>query len=280
MDDTLKPAISKYHNKTYAPEPLKELTSTFQILHKQEESMVYLHLTNISSQSIRRDLITAMMEILEDWTPTLTWIQQATDKNPMKQYNTRSKEEVITAITMSAKSIQYLESDGQVKDPTIWKTKAFLTHQVLPGEEALAGPERDKERTAKTPSWNLIRKRKAETEEITDEMMRDVIIPSSSITNTSHQTGKETQINGNKRQALSSSTTQTTDTSFTPQTKEVGIQVESGNALLGSLAEQSLVLQKLLQRYNEYASSKTMSPIASVTVSPQRCSMEQELKTN
>lgn len=268
MEDTLKEVISKYHNKLHAPEPLKELISTFQILHKQEESMIYLHLTNISSQAIRRDLITATVEALSDWTPNLTWIQQASERNPMKQYNTPTLDLIITTITQSSKQIQHLESDGQVKDPTIWSTKHFITHQLLPEDESLPGPERDPERKAKTPNWNLIRKRKStDQEEITDEMMRDVTIPSSSTTNTYHQTGSGTQTRGNKRPALSSSTTQTTDTSFIRQTKEVGTQAESENGLLGSLAEQSLVLQKLLRRYNEYASSKTMSPIVSVTVS-------------
>ena len=49
---SLKPVITRVHNYRYAPEPLKNLDSIFQLLGQNSGRDIYLYLTNISSQNV------------------------------------------------------------------------------------------------------------------------------------------------------------------------------------------------------------------------------------
>ena len=71
--EELKAVITPTHNYSYAPEPLHRTESTYQLLDKKGDGRhIILHLTNISSQRIREDLIRGTLRVLNQYKPEIT----------------------------------------------------------------------------------------------------------------------------------------------------------------------------------------------------------------
>jgi hypothetical protein len=98
--NNLHEAVRTNHSYRLAPEPLHTLTSVFQLLHSSSARCLFLYLTNISSQHIRRSLVEEVLAIMarDHLRPTTTWIQICNETYPTIPFRSRTAEEVLTAI--------------------------------------------------------------------------------------------------------------------------------------------------------------------------------------
>lgn len=96
-------------------------------------------LTNISSQKIRKDLLSGLLGILENnFKPLKTWIEIGTENDRGTSLATTTTEDVIRGITQAKANIQDLIADFA---PT-WKTrrKYVITHHKAEGRDERAQP--------------------------------------------------------------------------------------------------------------------------------------------
>jgi hypothetical protein len=101
MLSDLREVVSFTHNYMRAPEPLRPLDSHFQLLESEGGWTLFLHLTNISSQIIRKELFSHALMLLETdhYTPRMTWIQTPNEEAQHTTYTTSNTEEVLKVNT-------------------------------------------------------------------------------------------------------------------------------------------------------------------------------------
>jgi len=146
--------VRRNHSYRLAPEPLYSLQSVFQALHSPSANCLFLYLTNISSQHIRRTLTDQVLEILErdHLRPTTTWIQICNVTYPTIAFRTRTTEEVLTAITTAQTKLGMIRiPDNKTVLP--WTTEGIeiLMHHPCSHRDERALPERMNPQTA-TPT--------------------------------------------------------------------------------------------------------------------------------
>jgi hypothetical protein len=130
MLENLKPIITHIHNYKRARESLNSLNSYFQIMESEKGKYLYLQLTNISSQIIRRELFNHVLAMLEAETyrPTTTWIQQEHQNNPYSIFRTQTTEEVLTVITQAQVKLEAYKIWEDVQAPWTYRQRIRLTH--------------------------------------------------------------------------------------------------------------------------------------------------------
>ncbi|EGI68937.1 hypothetical protein G5I_02320 [Acromyrmex echinatior] len=107
--DSVKNIARRVHNYSYAPKPLWPLDSSFQLLGDGNGKTIYVVLTNISSQKIRKDLLNGTLGVLKNnWTSAWTWIETTSEKYPHPPINikTITTTEVIEAITQFRQQLE------------------------------------------------------------------------------------------------------------------------------------------------------------------------------
>lgn len=288
-----KSVITPVHNYRYAPEPLKSLVSIFQLLGHNGGKDIYLYLTNISSQKLRKDLIGGLLQVLEeDYKPKLIWIQTGTASQQPKVYEAESIEQILTTITEKQENL--ITWTGNAKHPWTFKATTYLSH-VAQGKDQAVVPEREaatkiaqgaternikkqailnkifKKRAARQPSMSLSDEELLET--VND--LENNITHSSSTRGTKRKDGRESPQPGpSKRRASSHSITETTTTSYTPATREEETQQDRGEESPSILVSQLREAQKALAAFPQLDFSGITFNIVSATVSNQSISME------
>lgn len=296
--EEVKSIASRVHSYQYAPEPLKSLVSIFQLLGAKSGKVIYVYLTNISSQKIRRDLLNGILGVLEtNYAPLATWIQQGTTKDIPTCYETSTKEAAITAVTTAQRDIDLHQRELQPP----WKREMVfkVTEHIATGRDQAAMPNRDQagpsreaprkrgvfitnEQKKKRAHDQAVEEALNEDDEILMQAAMELIeedlgtIPSSSTKRIKKKDGG--QQHGEKpSHNLPASTTETTTTSYS----ETGAnQTSADNA---TESEDSFVLRaQELQRSLSHALQLdfygTLFSIVSVTASRASISMVLESK--
>nr|AVM80380.1 non-structural protein 2 [Ambidensovirus sp.] len=301
----MKKIITPIHNYKYAPEPLNMLTSTLQILEHDNERSIYLSLTNISSQIIRRKLFEGIMTILDmNYSPMKMWIIMGNADQTPKAYQTQNQEEVIKVLLTAQAKITEMELTGSSIPPWVSPVVVLLHHEAQNRDEAVK-PERENVRARNTNQERekklkeaminrAIQKRKREpspagsTSSMEMEELKQIqelekvhTTPSSSTRKISKMTGEQKQPQEqNKPQASSHSTTTKISTSSSQAQQQEEMQQESDQELPNTLVQKAQELKNLLSHYPELDFSGDTFCIASVSVSKASISMEIKLKEN
>nr|QKE54968.1 MAG: hypothetical protein [Parvoviridae sp.] len=150
--------LRKVHNYQYAPEPLRSVVSTFQLLGATSGHSIFVSLTNISSQKIRKDLLNGILGVLEtNYVPLKTWITMGWENGLQTSYETTTLDEVIRIITQSQQNI----TDAKRDYSPPWKRQVYiqLSHRA-PLTEHPAVPQRGENLARPGPSKEEGRKRK------------------------------------------------------------------------------------------------------------------------
>ena len=80
------------------PRTLNKITSTFQLMDKKANGKnLVFHLTNISSQAIRKDLFSRLLTLLTQYKTEVTWIQMMTEAEEPRAYTTMSTDPSFTS---------------------------------------------------------------------------------------------------------------------------------------------------------------------------------------
>nr|AAP78908.1 non-structural protein 2 [Aedes albopictus C6/36 cell densovirus] len=298
----IKPLITSTHNYTAAPEPLNSLNSHFQLLEQEAGKYLYVNLTNISSQVIRKKIFSHILDVFEDsYSPKKLWIITGHRQAQPKCYETTSKDAVLKALLTAQAKITEMELMGRASPPWIYKATVLLTHMAMNRQQAVR-PERNEQhprqnqvnqKNIKAAIINKIFKNKAvpppspaDTISSTESWMEEVnqiekqhTTHSSSTKTTAKRTGDiSPQPGPSKRRALSPLTTETTSTSSSHHQIQEETAQESEPESPSFLVQQAQEVQKRLSRFPKLNFSGTTFSIASVTVSKQSISME--IKSN
>jgi hypothetical protein len=143
--------VTKNHSYRQAPEPLFSLQSHFQVLHSPSGNCLFLYLSNISSQHIRRNLFERILRTLKQnhLRPTTTWMQICNTTYPTIAFQTRTAEEVLTAITTAQTKLGMIRiPDHQTVLPWTIPDIEILMHHPCGHREERALPERMNPQTA------------------------------------------------------------------------------------------------------------------------------------
>lgn len=138
---SLKELITPTHSYKYAPEPLKTIDSILQILTEKEpdRNTIYIYLTNISSQIMRRTLFEGLLEKLQNkYKPELTIVQMNTSDNKYRTYDTKTMQNVIDATTKrESETGELLWMGTAPQPPWKWRAPILLSHVATGRDEAL-----------------------------------------------------------------------------------------------------------------------------------------------
>ena len=274
----MKKILTQIHTYSYAPEPLKNITSTFQMINKNANmKTIILYLTNISSQAVRRDLMTEIMIIMKDYKPEITWIQMNTENERVRTYSTTTREDVIEVLLQRADTTQQMLWTNPPQPP--WKTQArniILIQHTATNQAQEAVPERMKTKIQEDDMDQNLAQVAEKVEQQLKKKMKTTqekhTSPSSSTKQINHQTGNK-QKDTNHHQHLSPSTTEHITTSSTPATIEEEMEQDSEDELLDTWVQQLQEIQKSMQRTIKFVFSGESFYIASGTVSKQQISM-------
>nr|AJI02598.1 non-structure protein 2 [Mosquito densovirus HB-3] len=300
----VKPLVTSTHNYKAAPEPLNQLNSHFQILAQEAGKYLYVNLTNISSQIIRKKLFNHILEVYEEnYSPKKLWIVTGHRQAQPKCYETPSTDAVLKALLTAQAKLTEMESTDRASPPWTFKATVLLTHIALNKDQAIK-PTRERDQPVqqnqqdpkkiKAAVISRIYKKQAvpasptesisSTESWTDQLdkiEKAHTIPSSCTRTTLKRTGGiSPQHAQSKRQASSHSTMATTSTSYSPPPAQEETAPEFAQGSPDSLVRQALEMQKQLSHFPELNFSGTSFCIVSVTASKQHISMEIRSKNN
>nr|ABU94967.1 non-structural protein 2 [Culex pipiens pallens densovirus]ABU94970.1 non-structural protein 2 [Culex pipiens pallens densovirus]ABU94973.1 non-structural protein 2 [Culex pipiens pallens densovirus]ABU94976.1 non-structural protein 2 [Culex pipiens pallens densovirus]ABU94979.1 non-structural protein 2 [Culex pipiens pallens densovirus] len=298
----VKPLVTSTHNYKAAPEPLNQLISHFQLLAQEAGKYLYVNLTNISSQIIRKKLINHILEVYEDdYSPKKLWIITGHRQARPKCYETLSKDAVLKALLTAQAKITEMELMERVYQPWNYTAIVLLTHIAQNKDQAIK-PIRERNqpiqqnqadpKKIKAAIINKIYKNKAvpasptqsisSTESWMDQLDRiekQHTTHSSSTKTTLKRTGDTSPQPGpSKRRVSSHSITETTSISSSPRPIQEETAQESEPESPSFLVRQAQEVQKRLSLFPKLNFSGTSFSIASVTVSKQSISME--IKSN
>jgi hypothetical protein len=201
--EKIKQMVTTVHSYSYAPEPLHQIESVFQLLDKKRNGEhLIIYLTNISSQTIRREIYLQTLEILHQYKTETTWIQQMADTEHPRAYSTLITDQVIQVILQRAETVAHMTWQYPPRPPwTLQMAPAILIHHKALQTQTPAKPQRT---IPQTP-------RKKTSQPATT--------PSSSTNQTKTLNGKQQQ-ETNQAQHSSHSTMETITTSYSQQTTE------------------------------------------------------------
>jgi hypothetical protein len=138
----LKPSITSIHNYKKAPEPLSSLDSHFQILGVNNGKTLYVSLTNISSQTIRKEIFKYTFRALEnDYNCKTLWIQMGADDQPHLAYTTEREDILLKCIGLAREKILEHKIMTPTNPPWTYRAQILLTHLAQNRSQAIL-PER------------------------------------------------------------------------------------------------------------------------------------------
>lgn len=279
VESSVKQWVNSIHNYETHPEPLAQFTSHFRISEQLSTGNVYIILTNISSQQIRRTLIqhtlTALNERL-NLTPYQTWIHNMNYMTEEKNYKTTTIEDVIIAITTFSPQLQQLHN---MPPKNNYPTIAIAYQHTAPHlrEEDLPVPQRALQQPKQhLPIYKRRRKTSPTTETTTQELLEAVLqaeeLHQLQATNTITQPSSSTmQTNLQEQPKVNVPTTQDSHmTTTTTSSSPIHIPTTSQNNENVSSLEWGQTLQewkKLLLQHNKLTTSNGSFNILSIKIS-------------
>lgn len=298
-DKLIQIIINNHHYRDH-PEPLNKLVSHLQILTQNNYQELYIHLTNISSQKIRKTLITSLLtQLSTHYQITMTIIQLENENNNYTAIATSTIPETIETILTSTKT-NILQRVNLINPPWKFVSIEVLTHIATDQEQAALPPHLNKTPVQKRKTnphavKENVQKHKRQTDTwenapqpILDE---DYSIPSPNLliealtlaetANTTHLPSLNvtpedflpTQTNAPPSSDL---TTETTGTYFTQQQQRV-MPTDSLDAFVNTCTPSLQALQRALQVNNASGTSGNSWTIAAVTVSAQSVDLDIKL---
>jgi hypothetical protein len=122
--------VTYTHNYKRAPEPLRSSDSHFQLLEAENGRTLFLHLTNISFQIIRKELFNHTLMVLEreDYTPQMTWVQMTNQETQHTTYTTHTIDDVMKVISTAQNKLETYRTIYQVPTPWTYRQRILLTH--------------------------------------------------------------------------------------------------------------------------------------------------------
>jgi hypothetical protein len=113
-----------------APEPLNSLDSHFQLLTSDKGHTIYIHLTNISSHIMRKEIFIHTLLALQThpYSPTLTWIQLMNSDSQYRTYDTDTIDYVIKVISEAQTKTETLRTIMRTQPPWIYRQYSSRTY--------------------------------------------------------------------------------------------------------------------------------------------------------
>lgn len=230
----LRQHLSYTHFYKEHPELLKDLRSHFQISYETKWKQVYVSLTNISSQAMRREIISHTLKILQQqygWKPENTLIQSMNQHRRATSVTTTTADQVIQAITTYQRELT--DNGLQTPQEVYSHLTQILTHTAEQATQEAPVPQRPIQQKQTTKFFRKNRLRNlyitySLTIEDLEQAEQQFSIHSSSIT-TTDQTDQTDQ--ANHQPSSHSTMTTTTTLSTESHTNKIPQGTEQGSPI-------------------------------------------------
>ena len=311
----LKAVANEWHRYDKAPEPLKSIDSHLQVLATDRRKTLYVVLTNISSQVLKRSIYNGIYLVLqENFKSQYTWIQAKTQNETPAVFDTPTLESILEVICKAqTQTAEYLAL-SKPAPPWTYKMEVIFSKLAI-GRGNAALPERMEVLANRDENEQAARKRKQEalnkifinrakktkrqqtvqehllSDEEENNQLAAVVSEIDQIEGTTHSsstratsplpgTSSSNARTTNNHQPSSPSTMETTSTSSTRQVPQEETQPSEETESLNSFMQAARELQRQLVHFPELGFSGTTFSIASASVSKHTINLGLEAKTN
>ena len=310
----LKAVANEWHRYDKAPEPLKSIDSHLQVLATDRRKTLYVVLTNISSQILKKSIYNGIYLVLqENYKSQYTWIQAKTQDEPPAVFDTSTVESILEVISKAqTQTAEYLAL-SRPAPPWTYKMEVIFSKLAI-GRGNAALPERmevlanrdENDQAARKRKQDALNKifinkaKKTKRQAVEEHLLSDeeennqlaaVVSEIDQIEGTTHSsstratspspgTSSSNARTTNNHRPSSPSTTEMTSTSSTPQAQREETPQRDETESLNSFMRAARGLQRRLVLFPELDFSGTTFYIASASVSKHTINLGLEAKTN